>query len=118
MLTMKKILIISCAVVAAMAIAFGISTNITKQNKQRSTASGKSRSVVSVTESDSRDPVYVIREIGDKVAVFRYGEEEPFYTLERSLVQSLPQYDQKLLKAGIKVYSNDELQALIEDYDS
>ena len=118
MLTMKKALIICSAVVAALAVAFGISTNITRQRENKSTDSTPSASVVSTADNDSREPVYVIKEIGDKVAVFRFGEEQPFYTLERSLVQSLPQYDQKLLKAGIKVYSNDELQALIEDYDS
>ena len=38
-------------------------------------------------------------------------------TLEVHL-KSLPQYDQKLLNTGIKIYSEKELKSLIEDYDS
>ena len=51
------------------------------------------------------------------VAVFRPGQEEP-WQIYPTPVASLPEADQDVLKAGITVRSERNLQQLLEDYTS
>lgn len=60
--------------------------------------------------------VYTVKDYGGKVAVFKDGVElqEVFDTL----VSGLPEMDQESLQDGIMVYSQKELDRLIEDLTS
>ncbi len=108
---MKKIFLISAAAVtlAAVLMSSAISTN-------NESAEENASPVTKYTES--RAALYIMRTIDGEIGVFKPDAEEPLYTLEDVHVKSLPQYDQSLLKTGIKIYSEKELQSLIEDYDS
>jgi len=69
------------------------------------------------TSSRQEEPLFILKEYNGCIGVFKEGEKEPSRVLEDVVVKSLPEYDRKLLKTGIKVYSLWELQDLIEDYD-
>ncbi|MEG2286115.1 MAG: hypothetical protein RSB90_11175 [Eubacterium sp.] len=61
-------------------------------------------------------PIYVLKEFNNKIGVYRYGKTSP----ERSIdvfTDSLPQKDRDELKDGVLIYSDTELQRLIEDFD-
>ena len=53
-----------------------------------------------------------------KVAVFRQYDSKPMYLAEDLPLDSLPKYDKAMLDAGIKIYSDEDLRKLLEDYDS
>lgn len=65
------------------------------------------------------DPVlYYLREYDEKIGVFHPDEAEPFLMID-VYVSTLPSADQFELKnSGIKVYSAQKLQSIIEDYES
>lgn len=108
---MKKLFLLSAAAVTLAAVLLSVSVS-----NKNSSATNDGSSVTQVVES--REPLYVMKTTKGKIGVFKPNEEQPMYTLEDVHVKSLPQYDQSLLKTGIKVYSERELQSLIEDYDS
>jgi len=62
-------------------------------------------------------PKYTLKDYFGKVAVFKYNSNVPQETLD-VYTNSLPEFDQKELAAGVNVYNDDELYSLIEDYDS
>ena len=108
---MKKIFLLSAFVVSALAVI--LSVYISSDGKQPESTKSET-----VQYSDSREVMYVMKTHNNAVGVFRPTEDTPLYTLKDVHVKSLPEYDQNLLNTGIKVYSERELQALIEDYDS
>ncbi len=60
---------------------------------------------------------YLLKEYYGMVAVFPAGTEQPSH-ITRTHVLTLPQADQELLRAGIPLYSEEELSARLQDYDS
>ena len=67
-------------------------------------------------DEDKNDYKYVIKEINGKIRVFENGKNTPIQTLEKE-VEYLPEYDKKILKDGIYVESNQELNKVLEDYE-
>lgn len=62
-------------------------------------------------------PKYYISVYGDHVAVFQLGHELPCQILE-TRVDSLPEYDQQLLRKGIAAKDDKELNQMLQDYES
>ena len=60
---------------------------------------------------------YCIKEYKGNIAVFEQSKEKPF-RITNIAVDELPTEDQKLLKKGIEVSGQEELNNLIEDYCS
>lgn len=60
---------------------------------------------------------YTVEEYQGKIAVFKDGEAVP-YEIFDTYVAVLPEHDRQLLKDGINVSSETELQKIIEDYTS
>ena len=106
---MKKVFIIPAAIFAVLFIISAIKLSYpakTQENNEISSLSRKS------------EPMYVLKEHNGTVAVFTPNSATPERELPEIVLNSLPEYDKNLLKTGIKVYSDKELQRLIEDYDS
>lgn len=61
--------------------------------------------------------LYCVKEYKGNIAVFENSKEKPF-RITNIAVDELPTEDQKLLKQGIKVSNQEELNNLIEDYCS
>lgn len=68
-----------------------------------------------VIEKTAAPGKYIIRDYQGRVAVFRYGEDEPEEVFE-VFTSSLPESECERLSRGITVKSDEELQSLIEDY--
>ena len=60
--------------------------------------------------------MYLIREYEGKIGVFTQNSDTPIKIIETNPTL-LPEYDQKMLKEGIYLYSETELRQLIEDFD-
>ncbi|MGN0545023.1 MAG: BofC C-terminal domain-containing protein [Acutalibacteraceae bacterium] len=68
-----------------------------------------------VIEKTATPDKYIIRDYQGRVAVFRYGEDEPEEVFE-VFTSSLPESECERISKGITVKSDEELQSLIEDY--
>lgn len=78
------------------------------------------QSEIAATENNASSEnavLYIVKETEGKIAVFESGKSEPLYYLEEVVFKTLPEYDRQLLKSGIKVKTDKELQKVIEDYD-
>ena len=74
----------------------------------------KEPTVVS-SQVEETDAKYIVMEYQGKIAVFQPGSLEPQQLLD-TLVSMLPEEDRNLLAEGIRVQTDRELQALLEDY--
>lgn len=108
---MRKIFLISAAAVTLSALL--LSSAISSKDKPTTEV----ESTQSISQ-ESSEVLYVMKTVDGKIGVFKPDSEVPLYTLNDVHLKSLPQYDQKLLNTGIKIYSEKELKSLIEDYDS
>ena len=63
------------------------------------------------------DNTYEIKEYNGRVAVFSQNNSEPV-KMTHIMTKELPEFDQKLLSNGIKIYSDSELRNILEDYCS
>ena len=61
--------------------------------------------------------LYLLRDHSGFIAVYSRDLNEPTI-ITRRRVRHLPDYDRTLLSAGIEIFSNEELAARLEDYDS
>lgn len=106
---MKKVFIIPAAIFAVLflisAIKLSYPANMQENNIIRSVSS-------------TDNPMYILKEHNGTVAVFTADGNKLYRELPDIIFDTLPEYDRTLLKTGIKVYSQKELQRLIEDYDS
>lgn len=68
-------------------------------------------------EKIKKSALYCIKEYKGNIAVFEESKEKPF-RITTIAVDELPAEDQKLLKQGIEVSGQEELNNLIEDYCS
>lgn len=129
----KSIIIAACltgAGVLAAAAVFGISQlsmtepspspqlssySTSKPETSQETASPSPSSFVETETSPS--PKYRISVYGEYVAVYELGRELPCQILE-TRVDSLPEYDQELLREGIAAKDDQELNQMLQDYES
>ena len=102
-----QILIISYSILLVL-ICIALFTSLTKK------PSSYVENTNSVAQSVTK---YVVKEYGNKIAVFMYGEVTPF-KVHDVYVSTLPEADQIELKKGINVSTIEELRKLIEDYTS
>ena len=65
---------------------------------------------------NENDYKYVVKEVLGKINVFEKGKKTPTIVTEKS-TEYLPEYDQKMLKDGIYLYSKKELNKILQDYD-
>lgn len=128
----KSIIVAACltgAGVLAAAAVFGASQlNVTevspssqlssystaKPETSQESASSFSSSVATETNPA---PKYRISVYGEYVAVYELGRELPCQILE-TRVDSLPEYDQQLLREGIAAKDDKELNQMLQDYES
>lgn len=128
----KSIIVAACltgAGVLAAAAVFGASQlNVTeaspssqlssystaKPETSQESASSFSSSVAAETNPA---PKYRISVYGEYVAVYELGRELPCQILE-TRVDSLPEYDQQLLREGIAAKDDKELNQMLQDYES
>lgn len=68
------------------------------------------------TQSENEAPVYVLKDYAGKLAVYKFGEEQPNQVLN-VFISSLPEFDQQQLHSGVYAYSREQLNGLIQDYD-
>lgn len=66
--------------------------------------------------SGNPSPMYVMKSYGEIIGIYNYGENEPV-RLVNVTVRKLPKKDIDSLEKGIEIYSNDELNSLLEDFD-
>src|SRR5574344_821939 len=57
----------------------------------------------------SQTALYTVKDLNGKIAIYRYGEQNPIQVLEDPYVDNLPEIDQQHLKQGIDVFTEDEL---------
>ncbi len=60
---------------------------------------------------------YTVKEYRGTIGVFEKGEKEPFRKIDIN-IDDLPNADKKMLKDGINVNTQEELNAVLEDYCS
>lgn len=110
---MKKIIVIPSFIVAALVLVVALKgvDKLTLDN---------TKAIVSYesTTDEIQEPLYILKEYNDSLAVFKPNYETPMRVIDSVIVSTLNDYDQLLLKSGIEVNSESELQSLIEDYDS
>ena len=112
LITLLVTLIITGAV-----LIFNKNSEIDSDYPNNSFSSGFSE--ISSYTLSSEDNYYVIKTFGTgKIGVFYNDSQKPSIILNEIILYTLPKFDQELLKNGIKVYSDEELYALIEDLDS
>lgn len=59
---------------------------------------------------------YTVKEYNGHIGVFRNEETEPFEEIQVD-VNLFPETDRELLREGIKAYTPEELNSVIEDYE-
>lgn len=110
---MKKLFIIPAAIFAVLFLISAIKISQTDNNKVNT----KTRTNIS-SNQNTNEPKYILKEYQGGIAVFSPNSNTPQREYSDVLVKALPEYDRALLKNGIKVFSDKQLQQLIEDYDS
>ncbi len=63
----------------------------------------------------TQSSIYTLKEIDGSIALF-HGDKK-LKTYSQIVLDVLPEYDQNLLKKGIKITSTDQLNSIIEDYE-
>lgn len=130
----KSIIVAACltgaGVLAAVAVFGASQLNVTEpspssqlssystakpQTSQESASSFSSSSSVEAEANPA--PKYRISVYGEYVAVYELGRELPCQILE-TRVDSLPEYDQQLLREGIAAKDDKELNQMLQDYES
>ncbi len=109
---MKKLFIIPAAILAVVFIVSAFRLNYLENATPNNIPQNATQS------TQSQQPKYILKEYNGGIAVFTPDDDTPKTEYKEVMVKSLPEYDRMLLKSGIKVYSDTELQRLIEDYDS
>lgn len=68
-------------------------------------------------ENCNKNTLYELKEYEGNIAIFKSNEKSP-YKITSILIKELPEKDREILKKGIKVSSENELNTLLEDYCS
>ncbi len=63
-------------------------------------------------------PLYTVRAVGDEVRIIPYGNEDAYRVLPDIDVRTLRKVDAAALRAGIELYTEEELAAFLEDFGS
>ena len=97
--------VVACLIISAWVVPSIKETRITD---------GKINVTSSNTESRPA-PKYIVMDLNGSIAVYKSGNTTPIQILETP-VTVLPEVDRKMLADGIRVWSDEELQRILEDY--
>jgi len=126
---MKKFFIVLIAVavlvitISLSVIAASVFSNRRGEQKTESqnTVSSSDRQpiaeVSSSQEESALDYLYLVKQYNGNIGVFNAGEDTPFKVIETD-VSLLPSFDRIALEDGIEIYTEGELDSIIEDFDS
>lgn len=84
-------------------------------NSTANAASSQESNEIDVINNPSE--TYTVKEYKGIIGIFRNSDSIPYQEIHVE-VASLPAEDQALLRKGIRVYSKDKLNGVIEDYES
>ncbi len=93
------------------------STAITPPSQESSEIDAMKGGVEQSSIEQSRSTIYTVKEYEGRIGVFYNDDPTPYQEIDVD-VFSLPAADQEALSTGIKVYSTDKLNQIIEDYES
>ena len=108
------VLAVAAALVTAVAAAL-LRLNMQPPTPSEDAASTTGESVPAVTEPSAAAPCAYLGEWEGRLAVFRTPDAPPEEVCDVFLA-ALPAEEQRLLRARIPVYSEEELRGLLEDY--
>jgi hypothetical protein len=91
-----------------------VSSNILYNSTSNAPSSQENSGIIAMA---SKIDVYTVKEYEGHIGVFHNDDTVPYQEIDVD-VASLPEADQTLLKDGIKVYSTEKLNSIIEDYES
>ena len=128
---MRKFLIVLTAVAALVVtislsvIAASMFSNRREEGKLEGTNMATSSENIPFVEAVSSGPeeestpkyMYLVKRYNGSIGIFNAGETIPFRMIDTD-VSLLPSFDRIALEDGIKIYSDEELDAIIEDFDS
>lgn len=128
---MKKIILtLSCAVVLFVSVLLlaGLqkpepnvpepsSSNILSYSTANKNSSQENNGISTHRAFSSSQTIYIIREYNGEIGVFAENQESPLLLVE-VLVDTLPEADQKMLESGITVRGDENLNSILEDYES
>ena len=90
------------------------SSNILYNSTSITPSSQESSGIIAMA---SKTDVYTVKEYEGRIGVFHNDDTTPYQEIDVD-VSSLPEADRKLLKDGIKAYSTEKLNSIMEDYES
>jgi len=90
------------------------SSNILYNSTSNTPSSQENSGIIAMA---SKTDVYTVKEYEGHIGVFLNDDTVPYQEIDVD-VSALPEADQVLLKDGIKVYSTEKLNSIIEDYES
>ncbi|MDR0738959.1 MAG: hypothetical protein LBF33_02260 [Oscillospiraceae bacterium] len=128
---MKKILVFSvCLAVLCTATSIGTflfasyKTNMMRNeeySQPKNPNNSQNDECIEETPNEQEPPVqsitYLIKAYKGKIAVFEFGDTEPFKVMDCQ-ISILPKTDQKALEIGVQVEGEAELTRLLQDYCS
>lgn len=106
---------VSVALFTAVSAAFLRLCDPAETPSQKADSAGSPAAPVPSPSTAAPSPCAYLRAWEGRLAVFRPSQTTPAEVHEVFL-QTLPPAEQQLLQAGIPVYSEEELQRLLEDY--
>ncbi len=90
------------------------SSNIPYNSTAITQSSQESSEIITMA---SKTDVYTLKEYEGRIGIFHNDDTEPYQQIDVD-VSTFSEEDQRLLKDGIKVFSTEELNRKIEDYES
>jgi hypothetical protein len=125
---MKKFLIVLIAVaVLVVTISLSViaasvfSVRREEQKSQNTAIASESDPIAQATvpekEVSATEYLYILKKYNGCIGVFNAGESVPFKVIDTD-VSLLPSFDRIALEDGIEIYTEEELDAIIEDFDS
>ena len=86
-------------------------------NNKKNYEEENSKPCLITKENCDKNTLYELKEYEGNIAIFKSNEKSP-YKITSILIKELPEKDREILKKGIKVSSENELNMLLEDYCS
>ena len=88
-----------------------------ENNSEKNYEESNSKPCLVKKENTDKNTLYELKEYEGNIAIFKSNEKTP-YKITSISIKDLPKKDREILRGGIKVSSENELNALLEDYCS
>lgn len=105
----KKISYILLSIASISIIIYTFSTIFSINKKQKKTT-------IEQPQIKKNEYKFLVKEDSGVIKVFKNGDKTPINVIDKE-VEYLPEYDQNMLKNGIYLYSSDDLNKVLEDYE-